>query len=80
MTIATRKTPNKLGALSLIGNASIIFLLWLVFFWAGSTNSLGGVNSVHGQLIRITAGVPVVLMMWANLALARQLWRGGFAD
>lgn len=80
MTIATRKTPNKLGALSLMGNAFILFLIWLVFFWAGSTNPLGGVNSVHGSLIRITVGVPAIIMIAANLVLARQLWRGGFAD
>ncbi len=80
MTTVTRKSPNKLGAISLMGNASVLFLVWLVFFWVSRTNSLGGLNSVHSSLTLITVGVPAFFMIWANLALARQLWRGGFAD
>lgn len=80
MTDQTQRKPNKLGAASLATNAVIIFLIWLVFFWAGGVNALGGVNGVHGFLIRFTAAIPAALIIAANIAVARQLWAGGFKE
>ena len=48
-------------------------LLYALFFWAGGTNALSGVDDVHGFLIRLTTLVPAVLIILANLALARTL-------
>ncbi len=78
MTSDIRRTPNKLAAASLAGNAVVIFLLWLVFLWVSQVNSLSGLNSVQGNLVWFTALVPAVLMIAANITLALQLWRGGF--
>lgn len=78
MTSDTRRTPNKLAAASLAGNAVVIFLVWLLFLWVSQVNSLSGLNSIHGNLVWLTAAVPAVIMIAANLTLALQLWRGGF--
>lgn len=78
MTSDTRRTPNKLAAASMASGAVVIFLVWLVFFWVGGVSSLSGVNSVHGNLIRLTTAIPAIIIIAAYLTLARQLWRGGF--
>ena len=70
----------KLGALSFLGNAGVVLLLYALFFWAGGTNLLSGVDDVHGFLIRLTTLVPAVLIILANLALARQLTSAARAE
>lgn len=80
MTSDTRSTPNKLGAASLAANAVVVFVVWLIVFWASRVNSLSGLNGVQGFLTWFTAAIPAVLIIAANLTLARQLWRGGFGD
>ncbi len=62
---------HKLGALSLLGVAGVIVLLYALLFWAGARSALGGVDEVHGLVIRVSALVPAVLMILASLALAR---------
>jgi hypothetical protein len=78
MADTERDDPRLLrfGALSMLGNAGIVLLVWLLFFWVGGTSSLSGVNPVHGWLIRLTAAVPAALIVMACLALARQLLAG----
>lgn len=80
MTSDIRRTPNKLAAASLAGNAVVILLVWLLFLWVSRVSSLSGLNSVQGYLVWFTALVPAVLIIAANIALARQLWRGGFHE
>lgn len=63
----------RFGALSMLGNAGAVLLVWLLFFWVGGTSSLSGVNGVHGWLIRLTSAVPVAIIVTACLALAYQL-------
>ena len=63
----------KFGALSLLGNAGVVVLLYALFFWVGGTNALSGVDDVNSFLIRLTTLVPAVLIILANLALARTL-------
>lgn len=63
----------RLGAMALVGGAVAVALLWGVFFLAGSRSALGGVDEVHGALIRLTTAVPAVLIILAHLAVARTL-------
>lgn len=78
MADATRDTRSlKLGALSLLGNAGVVVLLYALFFWVGGTSSLSGVDDVHGFLIRLATLMPAVLIILANLALARTLLAAG---
>ncbi|HEU4629094.1 MAG TPA: hypothetical protein VFS08_05090 [Gemmatimonadaceae bacterium] len=63
----------RFGALSMLGNAVIVLLVWLLFFWVGGTSRLSGVNAVHGWLIRLTSAIPATIIVTACLALARQL-------
>ena len=63
----------KFGALSLLGNAGVVVLLYALFFWVGGTSSQSGVDDVHGFLIRLSTLVPAVLIILANVVLARTL-------
>ena len=63
----------KLGALSLVGGAGAVLLLYVLFFWVGSHSILSGTDDVNGFLIRLSTLVPAVLIILAHLALARQL-------
>lgn len=74
MPDGTRDTrPLKFGALSLLGNAGFVVLLYALFFWVAGTNVLSGVDDVNSFLIRLSTLVPAVLIILANLALARTL-------
>lgn len=63
----------RLGAMALMGASVVVVLLWLVFFLAGGQSSLSGVDGVHGALIRLSTAVPAVLIILAQLAIARGL-------
>ena len=80
MANSTHRTPNRLGALSMLSGAGVVLLVWLLFLWVGIPNSLSGLNPVHGFLVQLTTAVPVLLIAAAYLTLARQLWRGGYDD
>ena len=70
----TRDTRyHKFGALSLLGNAGVVVLLYALFFWVGGTSSLSGVDDVPGFVIRLSTLVPAVISVLAHLALARTL-------
>lgn len=74
MADGTRDTRSlKFGALSLLGNAGVVVLLYALFFWVGGTNRFSGVDDVHGFLIRVATLVPAVLIILANVVLARTL-------
>lgn len=64
----------RLGAFALFGGAGGVFLLWLLFFWAGGTSSLSGVDDVHGFLTRLSSFVPALLIILAHLAVGWQLF------
>ena len=73
-TRATRDTRFlKFGALSLLGNAGVVVLLYALFFWVAATNSLSGVDTVHSFLIRLSTLVPAIIIIAAHVALARNL-------
>lgn len=80
MAIELVRKPNKPAAISMVVNATVIFLVWLVFLLASTSNPLSGLNPVHGFLTWFTAAVPAAVMIVANLTLARQLWRGGLGS
>ena len=64
---------ERLGALALFGGAGAVLLVWLLFFWVGSTNALSGQDDVHSFLTRLTTLVPAVIIIASLVALARQL-------
>lgn len=63
----------RLGALVFFGAAGVVLLMWLLFFWVGSTSALSGQDDVHSFLTRVTTLVPAVIIIASLLALARQL-------
>ena len=67
----------RLMGMALLGQAGAVAALFLVFFLAGRVVPTGGVDRTHGQLIWISTLVPIVLIVWAHVAVARQLltWR-----
>lgn len=74
MTNGHRNTGlERVGALALFGGAGVVLLVWLLFFWVGSTNVLSGLDDVHGFLTRLTTLVPAALIIASMVALARQL-------
>jgi hypothetical protein len=67
---------KALGALGMIG---ALVATYALFFFEGMRAfdhaglAITGVDDTHGFLIKLTAAVPVVLLVWASLAIRKQL-------
>ena len=65
--------PYKLQAMALLGQAGGIALIFAIIAWAAIPVRTGGMDWEHSRLTWVGAGVPAVLMIWAHIAVARQL-------
>ena len=63
----------RLGSLSLLAGAGGVLLLWVLFFWVGTSRPPSGLDDVHGFLTRLTTLVPALLIAAAHVAVARTL-------
>lgn len=72
--------PLSLGAFGAVGG---FVALYAVLFWlgtptaiAGAPGATGGVDDVHGMIIKLSSAVGVVIAAWAHLCFGRQLRKG----
>lgn len=65
--------PYRLQALALLGQAGGVALAYAIIVFAGLRVPTGGMDWDHSVLTWIGAGVPAVLIIWAHVAVARQL-------
>jgi hypothetical protein len=65
--------PYRLQALALLGQSAGVALLLAVLVFAGWRTPTGGLDWEHSVLTWVGAAVPAVLIIWAHVAIARQL-------
>jgi hypothetical protein len=63
----------RLQAFALLGQAAGVALVYALIFWVALRKPTGGLDWEHSVLTWIGAGVPAVLIIWAHIAIARQL-------
>lgn len=65
--------PYRLFALALLGGAAGVAAVYAIIVFGGLRVSSGGLDWEHSVLTFIGAGVPAALIIWAHVAIARQL-------
>lgn len=65
----------RLQALALLAQAGGIALVYALIVFAARRVPTGGMDWDHWILTVIGAGIPAVLMIWAHVAIAKQLLR-----
>lgn len=65
----------RLQAMALLAQAGGIALVYALLVFAAHRVPTGGIDWDHWILTVIGGGVPAVLMIWAHVAIARQLLR-----